>query len=172
MLLNLWVIALLVLMIGGAWAGGAGATWAGQALGLDDLEPALAAPVGIAGIAVGGMTGLGIAIGVRALPHVFHRGTAAQLIVTCVAATAIGAVLYLAVIGGLVVLAGLVLPETPTQIIAVILSFIGLPVCGPIAYQLMTGRRADEVGGGKPLPSWVYRIRRRRRQPSGQQTRP
>jgi hypothetical protein len=135
-LLTIWVVALLVLMIGG---GGAGAWGLGRAVGTTGLfhvEPALAVPVGVAGVAVGGLGGLGIALLVRAFPDLLRRGTAVRLVLACVLATAVGAVLYLAVAGGLVWLAGLVLPDTVTKVLAVVLSLLGLPVVGPVTFWL------------------------------------
>lgn len=138
---TIWVIGLLVLLIGGGAAGSIGATLALRAAGLADAEPALEVPAFVAGVAVGGMAGLAIAIGVRALPAMVREGRLGgvpRLILVCVSATALGAVLYLVPVGGLVWLSGLVLPETPTRIVAVLLSIIGLPVVGPVTFWLFS----------------------------------
>jgi hypothetical protein len=79
-----------------------------------------------------------------------------------VGATVLGAVCYVVVVGVLVWLVGLVLPAGVTTFVACGLSIVGLPFVGPIAFQLLSGRRADETGGGMPMPGWVYRIRRGR----------
>jgi hypothetical protein len=159
-LLNLWVAALLVLLIGGGGAGWTGAYLLARKVGLLDIEPALGTPIVFAGVAVGGMAGLGLALLIRTLPDLARERSVGRLVLVCVFATALGAVLYLAFVGILVWLVGLLLPDTPTAIVAVILSIIGLPVAGPITYQLMSGRRANEVRGGRPMPGWVYRVRR------------
>src|SRR5262245_2060479 len=117
-LLTGWVIGLLVLMIGGGGAGAVGATRAAEAAGLLDAEPALGAPAAVAGIAVGGLAGLGIALLVRWFPAIMRERTVARLVALCVLATALGAVLYLLAVGGLVWLAGLVLPGPATKVVA------------------------------------------------------
>lgn len=152
-------------MIGGAFAGIVGAVWAARRSGLLDLEPALVIPVVVLGIAVGGLGGLFVPLGLAALPRLVRTkgaGGAAGLVLRAAGATVLGAVCYLAVVGVLVWLVGLVLPAIVTTFVACGLSIAGLPFVGPIAFQLVSGRRADETGGGLPMPGWVYRIRRRR----------
>jgi hypothetical protein len=125
----------------------------------------LSIPAGIAGIAIGGMAGLGIALLIRFLPAMLREGTVARLILLCVLATALGGALFMAVVGGLVWLAGLVLPDTPTRVVATILSVLATPVAGPITFQLISGLPANFLPGGWRLPGWVYRVRRRRTAP-------
>ncbi|MEJ3743873.1 hypothetical protein WEI85_11340 [Actinomycetes bacterium KLBMP 9797] len=161
-------VLLLALLIGGALAGALGLPRAADEIGLLDVEPALRVPAAITGIAVGGMTGLAVALFLATAPTMLRErgiGGTGLVVLGAVGATALGAVLYLGLVGGLVWLAGLVLPAAVTLLIAVVLSIAGLPFAGPIAYQLISGRRADEVGGGVPTPRWVSRIRRRPRRP-------
>jgi hypothetical protein len=155
---------LLVLMIGGGGAGLFAARLAADGIGLVALEPALVPPVAIAGIATGGMAGLTVALGgiaVRDRVGGHKPLVGMRVILACVAATALGAVLYLGVVGGLVWLVGLILPDAPATVVAVFLSIVGLPFVGPVAYQLITARSADELDGGTLLPTWVRRLRRR-----------
>jgi len=156
-------IGILVLVVGGGLLGAYAAEKGMARIGLLDLEPALAVPAGIAGIAVGGLTGVAVLVGLIALPRLLRdpRPGAAGLVGKAVAATALGVIAYLVVIGGLVWLVGLILPETVTTVLAVLISIAGLPFAGPIAYQLITGRAADAHPGGTPLPRWVGKVRRR-----------
>lgn len=147
----------LVLFIGGAAAGGAFAGITARESGLLDIEPAWIVPASIGGLAVGMLPGL-------LLMAVNNQSSwsVRKVILAAAGATTLGAVIYAAFAGGLIWLAGLVFPNGLTTFVAVVVSIVGLPVAGPIAYQLISGRRADELPGGRPLPKPVYRVRRSR----------
>ncbi|PXY34189.1 hypothetical protein [Prauserella endophytica] len=135
------MVFLLVLMIGGAGAGAFGLGTLARDSGLPADDSAVLIPVSVTGIAVGGLTGMAIAVGLRVLPGRIRDGKLAEmarLILVCVGTTALGAVAYLGIVGGLVHLFGLVLPEGVTEFLAVVLSIFGLPAAGPVTYHLFT----------------------------------
>ncbi|MEU6645235.1 hypothetical protein ABZ863_22115 [Saccharomonospora sp. NPDC046836] len=73
-LINVWIVLLLILA--GAGLGAYGASRALEATRLADVEPALRIPLGIAGIGVGGMVGLGVALVLRFLPDMVRQRNA------------------------------------------------------------------------------------------------
>ncbi|WP_146240138.1 hypothetical protein [Prauserella flavalba] len=145
-----WVVLLLLLMIGGGGAGAFGLGTLARDSGLLDGDSPVLIPVWIAGIAVGGMTGMAIAVGLRALPRRLRDGRlgeVARLILVCAGATALGTVAYLGIVGGLVSVCALVLPHGVTEFLAVMLSIFGLPVVGPATYHLVSrGQRRGRAG--------------------------
>ncbi|TDE08601.1 hypothetical protein [Jiangella asiatica] len=145
-----------VLFLGGSIAVGIVAGSYADSSGLLDIEPAWAPPVFIGGLAVGMVPGLTlIAANNRSARSV------RKVILTAIGATALGAVLYVLVVGGLIRLLGLTLPNGLTMLLAVVLSIVGLPVVGPLTYYLLGGRRARDLPGGRPVPRAIHNIRRR-----------
>ena len=112
--------AIVVLVVVGGAAGLFWARLAAQA-GLVAFEAALVVPVAIAGVATGGMAGLavapgGMAVWDRVRGHTPIAGM--RVVLACIGATALGAILYLGVVGGLVWRVGLILPDALAMAVA------------------------------------------------------
>lgn len=71
---TIWVIGMFVLMIGGGPAGMISMALVVRATKLLEVQPALMIPGVVAVIAVGGLTGLALAVGTRALPGAVRAG--------------------------------------------------------------------------------------------------
>jgi hypothetical protein len=163
------------LLIAGGFGGILGVRWLFSALSLSEADLAgLLAPGMVGGIVVGGVGALLLIVGSAELfflarstaaggPRSPFGGVRPMFVSLCVLATIVGGVVYVAVVGGVSWVFGLVLPDWLTTLVSLVLTLGGLPFVGPVAYQLFSGRRADEVPGGRPMPGWVYRVRRRRK---------
>ncbi|NUR69812.1 MAG: hypothetical protein HOU81_03250 [Hamadaea sp.] len=136
---TLTVLGVLVLGVGGGLTGAYAADTALGDAGWLTAQPALAVPGSIAGIGIGGIAGLGVLLGLRALPGLGRtaRPGALSVVGKALFATGLGVVAYQLIVAGLVWLTGLALPTGVTMVLAVILSVVGLPFAGPVAYRLL-----------------------------------
>ncbi len=191
-----WVDALFGLAVVGAVLGGSyGGTLltaaAARASGAAARTDAVAAPVFVGGVALGGVGSLLLLLLVvsavrrrtapapdasaprggdlrtagRAVadvtaptgdPQVRDRNAVVLLATLC---AAVAPALALVLVTALLVALADVVPDALLGLLAILLSLVAVVVAGPVAYQLVSGRAADEYPGGRPVPG-LGRLRR------------